>query len=285
VTALQKVQWSTVLIVILIVISSWLGIVWGFWKLSDFLSYIPQFLIGAIFVVIFWGVGQNIKKALGKKEQTPVDKIPPYDFDPIYRNLAVYYHRIKGVSDTPDSSQQRYLADGSKGMAYLIRELPDWLAPAIKNHKMEWCPFDNDKLLTKFINTKFLLIDSNPNPESVGLTYADGKLIEDKRYSKLLSKLAGRKLDDLQIAIVKRRHFLSFVTRTLLVDFSAKHVWLAPPYYYLLEENGIIYSETYGMYFWESCKCWSKREFGFPLIRNHYPESMLLSKGSVNLSS
>ena len=269
----------------MIVIISGLGIVGGFWKLDDFLSYIPQFLIGAVFVVIFWGVGQDIKNALGKKEQTIVDKVLPFIYDPIYRNLAVYYHRVKATSDTPDSAQLKYLADGAKGKAYLMREIPEWLAPAIKKHNILWRPYDDERVLNKYIKANFSLSDLDPSPEIVGLTYSDGVLIEDMQYCELLSKLAGNRLEDLQIARVNRRKLLSVATRTLLIDFSAKKVWLAPPYWYLLIDKKIINSESYGMHFWESCKKWSKRKFGFELVQNHYPESQLLSKATVKQSS
>ena len=250
----------------------------------DFLSYIPQFLIGAIFIVIFWGVGQDIKNALGHKEQTTVNKTP---FTPkaIYRHLAVYYHRVKGVSDTPDSARLRYLADGSKGKAYLMRELPEWLAPAIKQHEILWNPYDDEKTLNRYIKTKFELSDLQLSPESIGLTFAEGILCEDTRYSDFLSKLPKNRLEDLLIAKVNRRYFLSFVTRKLLVDFSEKKVWLAPPYWYHLTEMGIISSESYDMHFWESCEKFSKRKFGFELVPNHYPERQLLSKAAVKQSS
>lgn len=256
------------------------GIYLEWWRLSDFLSYIPQFLIGAIFVVIFWGVGQDIKNVLGKKEQPSDSKIPSFKLNPLYQELSIYYHRTNGLPDTPVSTKERYLVDRFKGSAYIIGNLPDWIAPAIKNHEIEWYPYDNEKALRKDIHTKFALIDLSPTPKTVGLIFSksEGQWIQDTKYADLLSKLEGHKLVNLQIAVLKRRYFFSIVTRNLLIDFKTKEVWYAPPCWYSLRDKGIIYDEVYGMRFWENCKSWCRRKFNFPLVLNYYPENRLLSQ-------
>lgn len=279
---MQRVQLSTSLIVIAILVVAWIGIYFGGWHMSDFLSSVPQYLIGAIFIVIFWGVGKNITDALGKKDQSLTDKVVPFNYVPAFHNLRVYYHRIKGVWDTPSSSQHRYLVDDLNRKAYPISEFPEWIIKPIEKHEILWVAFDTENLLKRSIKTQFTIIDSNPSPESIGLTISTGTLTAYDEFSDLLKKLSGQRLEHLQIGLLKRRHFLSFKKRTVIIDFSAKEVWLAPPSCYLLKDKKIIFSEDYDMHFWEKCKPWSKRVFGFTFIPNYYPESRLLSKGSVS---
>jgi hypothetical protein len=277
-TRMARNHWSTGILVILILAISGAGLFWGLWQLSDFLSYIPQFLIGAIFVVIFWGVGQNIKSVLGQKEKTTIINILPFRVNQNYKDLAVYYQKMNGSPETPESTRKRYLIDRFNNKAFPMLDLPDWLAPAIKAHEIYWCAFDDERSLNKEIRAKFKLEDvSDLRPEKVGLTYSEGKLVKDNKFADLVSKLNGRRIADLQIAILRRRYFFSFVQRVLLVDFKSKEIWYAPSSWQELKDKEILNAETYQMRFYEKCGPWCKREFNFQFILNYYPDSKLLS--------
>jgi hypothetical protein len=286
VTQLEKAHSSMCILVIFIIAILIAGLFWGWWVLTDITSYIPQFLISAIFLVIFWGVGKNITSALGKKEQPSSEKIPPYRFHESFKNLAVHFLLVKGLPETPDSSDLRYLADNATYRAYLMHELPDWLAPAIKNHELKWSTYEDKKVLIKNLSNFTVYNNVIPAPETLGLTYLNGILVESENYSKIVSSLDGCRFDDLQLIIVKRRQFFRFVKRFLLIDRAENRVWLAPDYCFLLKTKGLLNADTLGMYFWEDCERYVRRAFkGFKYNPFFYPESKLLAKRNNDCNS
>ena len=283
--ALEKYQKSAILILVVLSILLSLGTYWGVMKLSDTLSFLPSFLITAMVGILVWGLGKNIEKSLGKKAGSEEDKPVPYVLNPVFRQLQVYYYRAKGAPSNPDFSQVRYLVDFSKDQAYQMHDYPDWLEPYIKGHQISWVPYDEEKILKREIQTKFTVSDLSPLPHMLGLKITEGFWVSDKEYSELLDKLAGHKLEGLQIARLERRHFFSIRRRTLLVDFNEGKVWLAPLCWFDLIQNGLIDPENYGMRFYESCERWSKRRFGFKFISSRYPDSLLIAKGSATQST
>ena len=170
-------------------------------------------------------------------------------------------------------------------MAYRIRKFPEWFESPIKKHELEWKSYDDERVLKRYIKENYFTTNQELSPEIIGLKYVNGKLTEDAKYSKILSKLEEAKigenqLETLQIVKLIRRFFFKHVRRILLVDFTAKKVWLAPPYWNQLIDMDLIGYEIYGMHFWESCKRWTKRVFGFELVPNQYPESQLIAKST-----
>ncbi len=282
-TRLQRIYLSTIFLVALIIVI--LGVLRyvEFLTMSDLSSAVAQLLVGAVFVVIFWGIGENIKRALGKRESATSDKAQPPKYIPMYRNLVLYYVRPRGLADTPENSQLRFLIYKPKNIAIFVREFPEWLLPAVKRHDFEWKGYDKESSL-KHTLKDFAVNYGEISPEAIGLKYAEGGLIEDARYSDILSKIEKSRFEKLLIAKLSRRYFLKFKRRNLVVDFSNNKVWLAPPYWYQLEEIGAIASETYGMRCYESCKRWAKRKFGFEYVPNYYPESQLITKATSKQS-
>ena len=114
----------------------------------------------------------------------------------------------------------------------------------------------------------------------------NGNLEKHTKYSKILAKLTEAKpagenqLATLQIVKLTRRGVFKRVGRELLVDFTAKKVWLAPPYWNQLIDMDLINYAMYTMHPWESCKRWAQRVYGFELVPNQYPESQLIAKAT-----
>jgi hypothetical protein len=231
-------------------------------------------------IALGFGAGLITRKT-EKKTEAAIDEGIPYEPDPNFLHLTVHYLRIRGVPDNPDSATLKYITDDKKEESYRMCVLPDWLAPAIKEHRIRWHPYDDERVLRRYVTSKYSFVDKDPPlPDWLGLRFLRGSWVEDKPHSELLSKLEGRKLKDLQIADLSRRSLFSHVRRVLLVDFSKKQVWLAPSCCFELIEKGIVESEIYEMHPWQSCKCWSKRKFGFDFISRRYSESQLFAEGA-----
>lgn len=266
-----------------LVLSVWVG-----WlPMNDIQSAIPYIVITIIIGVFLWGQQRRLENALGKKPTTSSEEsTPKYKPDSNFVHLAIHYLRIKGAQDTPDSAQLRYVTNDKNRVAFLVRDLPDWLVAAVKEHKMTWCPYDDEKVLRKTLLAGYSVSDIPPIPETLGLKFIGGNWIEYTPHSELLSTLEGHRLKNLQVLHLTRRYFFSEVRRTLLIKFSEdkakkSEVWLAPSFVFELVEKGILTEEYKGMRFWESCEKWCKRKgYDTTHIDRHYPESALLAEGS-----
>jgi hypothetical protein len=281
---MEKYEKVSIIVIVLLAILLW-GLSYGVYPLSDIASNIPFFIITAMFGVFLWGWLKRIENALGKKTTTSAqESTPKYTPDSNFDHLAIHYLRVKGAPDTPDSSQLRYITNVQNRQAIRLRELPEWLAPAIKEHKIMWFPYDDEKVLGKTLSETFFSIrDVVPLAETLGLKLVKGQWERFTTNSELLSKLGDRKLENLQVLDLTRRYFFSEKKRTLLIKFSQteakSEVWLAPPYIFELAEKGIIAEEGKGMRFYESCKKWCDRN-GYTFIDRRYPESAFLAEGS-----
>jgi len=121
---------------------------YGGLSMADIQSAVPYIAFTIIIGVFLWGQQRRLENALGRKTTTSAEEATPqYIADLNFGHLAIHYLRIKGTPDTPDSSQLRYITNDEKRQASRLRELPDYLAPAIKNHRMIWNPYDDEKVL------------------------------------------------------------------------------------------------------------------------------------------
>jgi len=282
---LESYQKVSIFLLLILSIFQCVGIFLGWWAVTDVLSIVPEFIFVAIIGIFFWAFLKNIEHRLGKTTSTTVNIIPDLHYNPIYSNLAVYYHRISGLPDSPEYAQLKYVIDNTKKMAYRIRKFPEWFELPIKEHELEWKSYDDERVLKRYIKENYFITNQELSPEIIGLKYKNGRLIEDAKYSEILSKLEEAKLGEnqletLQIVELTRGFFFKHVRRILLVDFTAKKVWLAPAYWSQLVDMDLINHEVYSMHFWESCKRWVKRVFDFELVPNQYPESQLIAKAT-----
>jgi hypothetical protein len=278
----ERHQLTRPLILILLPAILWIGIYAGLWPLSDILSWVPYFIITAWIVVFLWGtLGKKIENALGKRSESDLgkSKTKPYKPDLRFAYLTVHYLRVEGYQDDPDSSRLKCLTDERTKIASWT--MPEWLKIPVKEHNMAWLPYYDEKILRKYIKDHYSITSDQLRYEDLKLQLdTKGNLIERKsdKYSELIEKLKDRKLENLQVAYLTRSY--PSARRTLLIDFSAKQVWLSPPYDFELLTNGLVTSENYGMWPLESCRRWCKRKFGFPFISQHYPETKLFEGGT-----
>jgi hypothetical protein len=280
----RRYEIVSVVALIVLAICQWLGIILRLWTLSDVLSVIPFFIFTAMFGVFLWGLQRRLENVLGKKTTiSGEESIPKYKPDPNFTQFTIHYLRTKGAPDTPDFAQLRYIANNKSRRVWRMHELPDCLAPAIKEHKISWVSYDDEKILRRNLSVDYTIYETDPTPETLGLIFKDGQWKEYSPHSKLLSSLEGRRLENLQVLTLTRKYFFSEIKRTLLIKFSEKEgkneVWLAPSYIFELVEKGMITEENKGMRFWESCKKWCKRN-GYTFIDRRYPEGALLTEGS-----
>lgn len=275
---IQKYDVVSVAVPILGIASLVVGVRMGWLPLSDIQSAIPYIVFTIIIGVFLWGQQRRLDKALGKKVEPEVVKSKPYDPDDRFEYLTVHYLRVRGSQDVPDPSRPRCLVDGRAKVASWV--IPEWLEPFVIDHKILWQPYDDEKTLRTYIKERYSLSQILLTPEDLRLQYVKGELRErgKEEYSDLITRLKGRKLENLQVVYLTRRH--PFARRTLLVDFDAKTVWLSPLYDFELIANGLVTSETYGMWPLESCDCFCKRKFHFPLVPQRYPESKLFVEGA-----
>jgi hypothetical protein len=257
--------------------------------MSDIQSAVPYIAFTIIVGVFLWGQQRKFEKALGMRRTTEhEEKIPEFRADSYYHHLAIHYLRAKGVPDTPDSAPLKYITVGRS--AYRLRELPDFLVCPIKEHRIIWYPYDDEKVLERtLLAAKYTIYDDAPSePETLGLSFVDGKWIAYEPHSDILSRLEGHRLDDLQVFNLTRRNayalFRSKVRRTLLVKFPENQqpqAWLAPAWFFELTEKRIIAEEDKGMRFYESCKRWCERyHYNTDNLDRRYPDSALLVEGT-----
>jgi len=254
------------------------------------LSYVEEAIPYAVFTIavslFIWGQGKRLENALGKKTSETKES-PPYKPDPTFDHLQFHFLKEKD-DETPMTSRLRYLIDASRGSAYLMHQIPDWLNTIVEGHSILWTPYDNIRDLKRYIQeAKLAVTDIPPSPQAVGLKYVHDSWQKENLYADLLDKIGKNKIEDLLIARLERRYFFSIRRRTLIVDFSAQEIWLMPLCWRVLIQNSIVADETYAMKWREKCKDWAKRwskeEFGkeFHFNPNHYPESLLITKSLV----
>jgi hypothetical protein len=284
---LTKYQSYTIIGLVLLAFAQWLGIPLGLWTLSEVLAIVPYFIFTAMFGVFLWGLRESIESKLGKGTTT-TEKAVPYKPDPDLPHFGIYYLRIKGAPDTPLSSPLRYITNDRIRAACQVRELPEWIASPVKEHKITWYPYDDKNDLKKVLSVTYAVYDTAPLPEGFGLRFIEGKWIEYAPHSELLSKLAGRRFENLLVLNLTRKRFRSKVRRTLIIKFlktEAKsgirgEAWLALPYIFELVEEGLIAEETKEMWFWQSCERWCKRHhYSTEHLDRRFPESALLAEG------
>jgi len=119
--------------------------------LTDVLSIVPEFIFAAIIGIFVWSFLKNIEHKLGKTTPTTTNIISELHYNPIYNNLAVYYHRTNGLPDSPEYAQLKYVVDNSKKMAYPIRKFPEWFISPIKKHELEWKSYDDERVMKRYI--------------------------------------------------------------------------------------------------------------------------------------
>lgn len=196
--------------------------------------------------------------------------------DPRFAHLTIHYSQVRDAPDVQNPARPRYVTNNRTKQAYWVSDL---LEPYVRQHKISWYSHDGEKTLLAYLDHEHYSANRRaPLPEELELSFdKDGslKLLQVQMESDLMSKLKGRKLEDLQIVFLERRRFLSSpARRKLLLKFSTKQAFLPPSCTYELVDNGIVTFEGYGMYPWEGCKRWCKRH-GYTLIRQHYPDSEL----------
>ena len=233
-------------------------------------------------VWIFFNIGEEMKSALGKKFSET--KESPYNPDPTFDHLEVHFLKEKD-NDTPMTSRLYYLVDTRKGIAYSMRQIPDWLNSIVEKHNLLCTPHDNVGDLKRHIRqAKLAVFDDLPSPKDVGLKYGDHSWQKISLYDDLLARIGKNKFEDLLIARLERRYFFSIRRRVLIVDFAVQEIWLAPLCWRILIQNQIVADETYTMKWREKCKDWAKRwskeecDKEFHFNPNYYPESLLITK-------
>jgi hypothetical protein len=271
---------STIIVVGLIIAILGAFFYLGFLTMSDLSSAVAQLLVGAIFVVIFWGVGQNIKSALGKKTTTVSINIEKKDLEPAkksdmstFSHLTIHYSQ---KTDTPDtlinSVNPIFVTNNKAPTAYLM---PDWLKPYVFHHKISLQPHDDERALLRFLK-EYHGANWQAHqalPSELGLEFQGNILClpEDTPESDLITKLKGRKLEDLRVVFLHRIR----ARRTLLLKKSTKEAFEAPVRTQELIANGIIADfQTLGMRPWDNCDRWSKRNH-YTFHPWRYPESEL----------
>jgi hypothetical protein len=274
---------QTIIGLIILSVLLWVGILGGWYTLNSVLSLIPYFIITAMAAWVFFNIGEEVKNYLGRETSQTIENLP-YKPDPTFDHLEFHFLKEKD-NEALMTSRLRYLIDTSRGNAYLIHQIPEWLDTVVKGHSFLWVPHDDIRDLKKYIQqSKLTVIDISPSPQAVGLKYVTDSWQKENLYADLLIKIGKNKIEDLQLARLERRYFFSIRRRMLIVDFSAQEIWLAPLCWRVLIQNSIVTDETYAMKWREKCKPWAKRwskeECGkeFHFNPNHYPESLLITK-------
>jgi len=238
-------------------------------KLFDLWFWIASGLLG------FGGALIGISRKTDKT--TPLPKTSTeIDIDPNFVNLAVHYSRMKSQEDIPNKGRLRYVLFIKQKQAYKV---PDWLNSYVIEHKISWRAHDNERAMKKFFEANNVtILDDDIIPQDLGLSFKNGILVSTSRHGELVSKLGGKKLENLLLIFLNRRNYFGSSThRRLLIDFTEKQVWLSPIYDFELIEKNLIDFETKGMRPWESCKRWCKRKYkDFQFMDRRYPESKLL---------
>lgn len=250
--------------------------------MSDIQAAVPYIAFTIIIGIFLWGQQRRLENALGKKTTTVESDKPP-KLDTNFLHLRVHYVRTKGLPDTPDSSRLRYITNDKYGKASRMHELPECVAQAIKEHRIGWSAYDDEKTLRRNLTARYSIDETDPDPETLALKYINGNWVTYAPHSDLVSKLEKHNLENLQVINLTRRYFFSSVRRTLLIKYSETQkpqAWLAPPYIFELVEKEMIASENKGMRFRESCEKWCKRNgYDTTNLDRRYPESALLSEG------
>jgi hypothetical protein len=248
--------------------------------LSTILGNVPLevrwFIFGASAACFILPIVLKVREI--RTKHAPPIKLTTSTTDLRFADLTIHYSQIKDTPDTQNPARPVYVTENRKKQAYWVSNL---LEPYVIQHKIFSYSHDGEKALTAYLELEhYEIIRRAPLPEELGLSInQDGsvELAKVKTESDLVSKLKGRKLEDLQIVFLERKRFLSIANRrTLLLKISTKQAFLAPTCAPELLENGIVTSERLGMFRWESCKCWCKRH-GYTLIERHYRESELTS--------
>jgi hypothetical protein len=282
----QRYEWVSIVVVILLAFSQWLGIYLGVWTLSSVLSVVPFFIFTAMFGVFLWGIGKRIENALGKTttttapskfKESELEAVKSSDISPFSR-LTIHYSK---KTDNPDTlinpnqpiyvtNNEMHTANKTVRAVFLV---PDWLKPYIHLHKISSQPHDDEKALRKFIST-YLRENMRepvrePLPRELGLKFEGNNIVSLQ--DELITKLEGHKLEDLRVIFLHRIR----ARRTLLLKRSTQEAWEAPLNVSKLILSGIIAdSENLGMRPWENCSRWSKRQ-GYTFHPWRYPESEL----------
>jgi hypothetical protein len=272
-------QWLGFTIIVIVVLIMVIFQILGWFSIMDNVFEVWKWVAG-----IMLGLGAGLIGLTGKIENVTRVSKPPnnVNIDPNFFHLTVHFPQIRSKPDIPSEERPRFVTDNRKKQAYRI---PDWLEHYVQEHKISWRPHDNERAMRRFFDEENITINKQDiRPESIGLRQSHSALVmADSKYSELLSKLEGKKLENLLlIYLVRRVYIRPPVQRYLLVDFSEQQVWLAPAFYYELTDKGIVDSENKGMRPWESCEGWCKHRYkGYTFNDRRYPDSKLLERSTI----
>jgi hypothetical protein len=276
---LTKQEQRAIIVIILFIIALFFPVYLRWWDLSSVLSYVPYFLLGGIVGTLLLGFRERIEKFFGKKPEPTLEQKTSYvmepDVDRNFAHLTIHFVKIKSEPDIPSLTRTRCVTYDSRRQYYRV---PDYLEPYVKAHKIGWHVHDNKDKLDKYLE-QFDRYPTDPPIEILSLKYNEyGHLVLAKdEYSELISKLGNRRLEDLQVVLLRRISLGRYVHRTLLLKNSTKEAWQSPPCDSVLLANRKITSEEYTMRPWEDCKAWCKR-LGYTYIPQRYPESKLTER-------
>ena len=259
---------ATVVIIILAVLLSE-----GVIALSDVSSALAYVLVGTILGILVWGFEPRIKRIVKRKSHVLTT------IEPRFAHLTIHYSQITDTPDTPNPARPRYVANTTTNEAYWVSDL---LEPYIRQRKISWHAHDGSEALkTHFKKNRIHPNEHDPKPEDLGLSLSrDGSLQSpDPNFVELLSKLEGKKLDNLRILkLFPWYSYFStsgYTSKRLLLKHSTNETFDSPLHDLELAEKGIIDSENYTMKPFESLEAWSKRH-KYRYIRKRYTEGELL---------
>jgi len=278
---MEKYHLFTLAVLIALAVIQWLGIYWELWKTTDVLSIVPFFTFTAMVGIILWDLRESIEKKVGKTTTSNEKPVQP-KLERGFSHLAVPYLRVKGLPDTPISAHLRYVTNSWNRRAFQLREIPEWLEPLIREHRITWLAYDDMHTLRSFLTSNYSVTNIEPLPEHLGFLIEGKELrVLYELHPVLLENLKGTHLDDLELRILTRRYFKSIKRRYFLIQFfedgSHPKAWLAPSVTFELVINGIIKEETKGLWFWQTCESWCKRK-GYICMDEYFPEDTLLDR-------
>lgn len=246
-------------------------------KVIDILASITDIWIWIAAAAI--GVSFNLltKTRKGEKEQREQE---PYH-DPRFANLMICYSRRDDTPDTPIPARPRYVVNSQTNQAYWVSDL---LEPYIRQHKIGWYSFNDEKELRNHFQKHGIVTNDIPQkqPEDLGLHLRRDGLLEfvDLDLERLLKRLDGRKIDGVTIFKLYPWHYYYrkkpfYTNKRLLLKHSTHEVFVAPFHDLELIDRGLIDSDNKCRRPFESLRRWSKR-MKYTYMDRRYSEAELL---------
>jgi hypothetical protein len=206
--------------------------------------------------------------------------------DPRFIHLTIHYSQRTDNPDTSNPAKPSYIVDNRTKQAY---PLSSWLDPFIKQHLISYHPHDGETALKTYFKKNGI----HPNevdllPEYLGLSFGkNGLLVKIEGEPQIVSKLRGRRLDDLEMYwLYPWYHYLlpssmrkNPPRKRLLRKFSKKKTFNYPSHDIELVENNIISKDTKIMLPWDSLESWSNRHH-YTYIDRKYSEDELMKEKS-----